>query len=158
MAWDFETDQVQELLDWADAFVRRSRAARPHLAAPAVHRARRNPASGRRPLKEQVRRKACGPPTWPRTRWAGLRAAEAGAAQRDSGPVASGRPSSSAVRRPTPATPRSSRTTAPRSRKSSTPGRCSTARCFSCLLDDRGHRRRRPHAVRRPRSATATTG
>ena len=57
--WDFETDpEYQELLDWADEFVRDE--VEPldlHLAAPAVHAARRDAAQVVDPLKEQVREK-----------------------------------------------------------------------------------------------------
>ena len=120
MAWDFETDpEYQEKLDWVDA-VRPGggRAARPGVPAPAVHAARGQAPRGDRPAEGRgAAPGAVGHPPRARARRPGLRPAEAGAAQRDPGPLVSGRRSSSAARRPTPATPRSSPTTAPPEQK-----------------------------------------
>ena len=66
MAWDFPTDsEYQKLLDWADRFVREEveplDLVWPHQQYVPLNKTRRKAID---PLKEQVRRKGCGPPIW----------------------------------------------------------------------------------------------
>ena len=64
MAWDFETDpEYQKALDWADEFVRDEveplDLAFPHQQFTPLDDKRRKVID---PLKEEVRRRVCGPP------------------------------------------------------------------------------------------------
>ena len=132
MAWDFETEpEFQAKLDWADEFVREE--VEPldlRLAGPGVHAARRRRAARSiDPLKDEVRRqKLWATHLGPELGGKGYGQLKLSLLNEILGPLVVGARSSSAARRPTPATPRSSPTTARPSRRSATCGRCSRAR------------------------------
>ena len=161
MAWDFETDpEFQELLDWADAFVRDEVEPLdliwPHLQFTPLDATRRKVID---PLKEQVRAKGLvGHPSRARARRPGLRAAEAGAAQRDPRPVAVG---ADRLRLPGPRhrQRRDHRALRHAGAEGALPAAAAGRRTVLQLLDDRAAGRRRPHPVQdAARCATATTG
>ena len=114
MAWDFSTDpEYAEQLAWVETFVREE--CEPlDLDHRGVARPERPGAPGADPAAAADRQGswAVGHPSRARARRPGLRPGEAGAAERDPRPVASAHRSSSAPRRPTPATARSSPSTA----------------------------------------------
>src|SRR3981189_395875 len=93
MAWDFETDsEYQKVLDWADEFVREEveplDLAFPHLQFVPLDDKRRKVID---PLKEAGRPEGVwGRAPWARAWRAGLRPAQARAAERDPWPLAVG--------------------------------------------------------------------
>ena len=154
MAWDFETDpEYQEKLDWVDEFVREE--VEPlDLALPCTSSSLPPDASSGRsidPLKEQVRRPGpVGHP--PRARsWAAR--ATGSSSWRCSTRSWAGRswaPSSSAARRPTPATRRSSRHYGTDEQKERYLKPLLNGEMLLVLLDDRAAGRLRPDAVQDP--------
>ncbi len=93
MAWDFDTDpQFQELLDWADDFVRDEVEPLdliwPHLQFTPARR--HPPRRGGSPQGTGTPEGAVGHPSRTGFGWAGIRTAETRSAERDPGPLAMG--------------------------------------------------------------------
>ena len=153
--WDFETDpQYQELLDWADAFVRDEVEPLdliwPHLQFTPLDR---DQAQGRRPAQGAGAPEGLvGNASRARARRSGLRPAEAGAAQRDPRPVAVG---ADHLRLPGPRhrQRRDHRALRHARAEGALPASTARRRAVLQLLDDRTAGRRRPHAVHDQRCA-----
>ena len=153
--WDFETDpEYQAKLDWVDEFVRDE--VEPLdlvLRRPVRQERRARRCAVVRPLQQQVKDHglwACH--LEPGARRPGLRAGEAGAAQRDPRPLRLG---AVGVRLPG-ARLRQRRDPRPlrhRGAEGTLPAAAARRRDLVVLLDDRAARRRRPDAVHDPRRA-----
>ena len=155
MAWDFETDpEYQELLDWADEFVREEveplDLAFPHLQFVPLND---NAPQGNRPAQGGGAPKGLvGHPPRARAGRPGLRPAQARAAQRDPRPLAVG---ADRVRLPG-ARHRQRRDHRPlrhRRTEGALPAATARRRAVLLLFDDRTTRRRRPDAVQDQRRA-----